>query len=200
MMLKRTQTASLALMASVAMLLSGCASTKVSVTGLDAEQTRYPLCPKEPAKASIAVVWGTQWRPDQKEPLLREDAAQRGLVSYFSTLPCGPALSVQRLPAPFVLEDLSEQAAFAKLPGLARVANKVVLISVRELGPKLLIGLPTLVEGGTEVVFDVMVLDAKRGTKVAEFKTHWQHGGPFYIKGVKSLDEDMKMALTAAFQ
>lgn len=199
MMLNRTRTASMALIANVAMLLAGCASTKVSVTGLDAEQTRYPLCPKEPAKASIAVVWGTQWRPDQKEPLLREDAAQRGLVSYFSTLPCGPALSVQRLPAPFVLEGLSEQAAFAKLPGLARVANKVVLISVRELGPKLLIGLPTLVEGGTEVVLDVMVLDTKRGNKLAEFKTHWQHGGPFYIKGVKSLDDDLVSALKVSF-
>ncbi|MFN4265342.1 MAG: hypothetical protein ACK4F8_06295 [Aquabacterium sp.] len=198
-MVKKLRAALMWSVASVALLLSGCASTKVSVTGLDAEQTRYPLCPKEPAKASIAVVWGTQWRPDQKEPLLREDAAQRGLVSYFSTLPCGPALSVQRLPTPFVLEGLSEQAAFAKLPGLARVANKVVLISVRELGPKLLIGLPTLVEGGTEVVFDVMVLDAKRGTKVAEFKTHWQHGGPFYIKGVKSLDEDLVSALKASF-
>lgn len=198
-MLKRTQTASLALMASVAMLLSGCASTKVSVTGLDAEQTRYPLCPKETAKASIAVVWGTQWRPDQKEPLLREDAAQRGLVSYFSTLPCGPALSVQRLPAPFAVAGLREQEAFAKLPGLAKLANKVVMISVRELGPKLLIGLPTLIEGGTEVVLDVMVLDAKRGTKLAEFKTHWQHGGPFYIKGVKSLDEDLVSALKVSF-
>ena len=198
-MVKKLRAALMWSVASVALLLSGCASTKVSVTGLDAEQTRYPLCPKEPSKASIAVVWGTQWRPDQKEPLLREDAAQRGLVSYFSTLPCGPALSVQRLPAPFVLEDLSEQAAFAKLPGLARVANKAILISVRELGPKLLIGLPNLVEGGTEVVLDVMVLDVKRGTKLAEFKTHWQHGGPFYIKGVKSLDEDLVSALKASF-
>ena len=49
------------------------------------------------------------------------------------------------------------------------------------------------------MVLDVMVLDAKRGTKLAEFKPHWEHGGPFYIKGVKSLDEDMVKALMAVF-
>lgn len=198
-MLKVLKAILIGAVASVAMLLSGCASTKVTVTGVDGPTKSYPLCPKEPAKASIAVVWGTQWRADQKEPLLREEAAQRGLVSYFSTLPCGPALSLTRLPAPFTVAGLTAQQAFAKVPGLAKPANQVVLISVRELGPKLLIGLPNLVEGGTEVVLDVMVLDAKRGIKLAEFTTHWQHGGPFYIKGVKSLDEDMVKALAAVF-
>lgn len=180
-------------------VLAGCASTKVSVTGPDAKQKRFPLCAKDAPESSIAVVWGTQWRADQKEPLLREEAAQRGLVSYFSALPCGPALSLTRLPTPFAVAGLTAQQAFAKLPGLAKPANQVVLISVRELGPKLLIGLPTLVEGGTEVVLDVMVLDAKRGIKLAEFTTHWQHGGPFYIKGVKSLDEDLVSALRLSF-
>jgi hypothetical protein len=70
-----------------------------------------------------------------------------------------------------------------------------VLIVVRELGPKLVIGIPALVEGGTEVVVDVRVLNARTSESMADVRTHWQNGGTFIIKGVKTLEEDMSAAL-----
>jgi hypothetical protein len=70
-----------------------------------------------------------------------------------------------------------------------------VLIVVRELGPKLLIGSPVLVEGGTEVVIEVRVLDGHTAESMANVRTHWQNGGALVVKGVGTLDQDMSAAL-----
>jgi hypothetical protein len=70
---------------------------------------------------------------------------------------------------------------------------------VRELGPIIrLFGLPALVEGGTDVVLELKVFDVRTGESLADFRTHWQNGGAFVIKGVKTLPQDMASALEAA--
>lgn len=76
--------------------------------------------------------------------------------------------------------------------------ERVVRIVVRELGPRLIIGLPVIVEGGTEVLIDVRVLDPWSSTPLASASISWRNGGAFVIKGVKSLDDDMSAALDAA--
>jgi hypothetical protein len=69
---------------------------------------------------------------------------------------------------------------------------------VRELGPVVRFGLPTLLEGGTEVVLTLTeVLPSGRETN---WDAHWQNGGPFIIKGVRSLPQDMEAALRACFR
>jgi hypothetical protein len=78
--------------------------------------------------------------------------------------------------------------------------RKVVFLVVRELGPKLIIGIPHLIEGGTEVVIESRVVDAKLGSAISKLNIHWQKGGPFYIKGVKSLDKDMLTTLETALK
>jgi len=55
-----------------------------------------------------------------------------------------------------------------------------------------------LVEGGTEVVLELKVLDVHTGEPMANLHTHWQNGGAFVIKGVKTLEQDMSAALQAA--
>jgi hypothetical protein len=62
----------------------------------------------------------------------------------------------------------------------------------------LLIGIPVIVEGGTEAVLEIRVLDTQSSKSIANLRTHWQNGGTFVIKGVKSLPQDMKSALQAA--
>jgi len=76
--------------------------------------------------------------------------------------------------------------------------DRVLLIVIRELGPKLIIGIPMLVEGGTEAVLEVRVHDVRTSEVMAAIRTHWQNGGTFVIKGVKTLDQDMSAALRAA--
>jgi lipopolysaccharide transport protein LptA len=72
---------------------------------------------------------------------------------------------------------------------------------VRELGPVVkLLGSPVLVEGGTEVVLDIRVAVPATGESVADFRAHWQHGGPWALKGVATLEQDIGSALQAALQ
>ena len=139
------------------------------------------LCTAED-HAPVLVVWNTRWRPDQKEPEKREAAAWQGIQQFFIRLSCRTEIrGAEAIPA--------DTAGF----------SKVVSITVRELGPVLKIGLPVPVEGGTEVVFDSKVIDGRSGKSLAELRTHWQNGGPFVVKGVRTLSEDMTAALVATF-
>jgi hypothetical protein len=48
-----------------------------------------------------------------------------------------------------------------------------------------------------ELVLEVKVLDAHSGQMLADQRTHWQSGGPGVIKGVGTLEGDMRAALAA---
>lgn len=75
--------------------------------------------------------------------------------------------------------------------------ERVLLIVVRELGPRLPVGLPTIVEGGTEVLVDVRVLGPRSPAPLAETRTLWRNGGVFVLKGTRTLDTDLSAALRA---
>lgn len=76
----------------------------------------------------------------------------------------------------------------------------VIFIVVRELGPKILIGSSSIVEGGAEAVLDVRTVDLRNDQSLVNVRVHWQNSGPFYIKGVKTLDQDIKAALKSVFE
>lgn len=172
----------------VASVLSGCASTTVDHTGAALEA---PLCRSDGPAVSTLVFWGTQWRPDQKEPQLREAAALRGIEDFLARTGCLKLADLRRLPLGEPLPAGPGLSAAALSAG----AERVLFIVVRELGPRLLIGIPVIVEGGTEVLLDVRVLDARTSALLADTRTLWRNGGTFVIKGVKTLDRDMSAAL-----
>lgn len=73
----------------------------------------------------------------------------------------------------------------------------MILLTVHELGPVIrLCASPALVEGGTEVLVDVQVIEHQ--ALLADCRVHWQNGGPFAIKNTRTLRADMKKALSAA--
>ena len=141
------------------------------------------------------MYWGPQWRADQKESSLREAAALRGIEDFLSHAKCLSVTGVYRLPteasAPSddALLRLSERTS----PG----PERLVLIVVCELGPRLVIGLPALIEGGTEVLVEVRVLNTATSESMADTRTLWRNGSTFVVKGVKTLDQDMSAALGA---
>jgi hypothetical protein len=179
-------------LATALVVVAGCASTQVETTG---SSLKEPLCRVGERAVVTAVVWGPQWRPDQKEPALREAAAVRGIQDFLGRTGCLAVTGVLRLP------DAAEPPSDAELLRLAAspsaMPDRVVLIIVRELGPRITLGLPVIVEGGTEVLVDVRVLDPQRSAPLASMRTLWRHGGSFVIKGVKTLDHDMSAALGA---
>lgn len=184
------------LLLAAACLMSGCASTTVQLSGTPPTQA---LCRADTPKLAVSVLWGTRWRPDQKEPPLREAAALRGIERYFQSQPCVQSLAIHRLSPPEAPAPLTDTQVLAMARTAGDQPDRVVLLFVRELGPKLRIGLPVLVEGGTEVVLEARLIDASSASSLADVQAHWYKGGPFYIKGVKTLDQDMQTTLEALF-
>jgi isocitrate/isopropylmalate dehydrogenase len=176
--------------------LSGCASTKVQTHG---QPMTRPLCDASAAQGSVSVLWGPVWRADQKEPHLREAAALKGIQAYFEAQACVSPLRIHRVDVPADRAQLSAGALLDLARAQGVDADRVILLVVRELGPKLIIGIPNLIEGGTEVVLEAQVADRAHVSPLAQVQTHWQKGGPFYIKGVKSLDQDMRTVLGLLF-
>ena len=173
-------------------LLAGCASTTVETTG---SPLKEPLCQAGKPSIPTLVYWGTKWRSDQKEPQLRGAAALRGIQDFLSRSGCLSVVAVNRLTTEQMLASNEEliRSASSSNPK----PERVLLVVVRELGPRLLIGIPVVVEGGTEVLVDVRVLDAMTSESLATTHTTWRNGGMFVIKGIKTLDQDMSAALAA---
>ncbi len=169
--------------------VGGCASTTTSQLSPSPQE---PVC----AAATTALIWWRpQWRADQKDVVAREAAAAAGLGRFFENSGCFKSASLARLP------PNSGQSAHATAAAQAKKRNeKVVLITVRELGPTVKIGASlALVEGGTEVVLDVSEFLPGRTTP-RTFTVQWRSGGPGVLKGVASLPQDMQAALAAGLQ
>lgn len=182
----------LLVLATALVVVAGCASTQVETSG---SSLKEPLCRVGGRAVGTAVVWGPRWRPDQKEPALREAAALRGIQDFLGRTSCLAVTGVLRFQDAAELPSDAELLRLAASPSV--MPDRVVLIVVRELGPRITLGLPVIVEGGTEVLVDVRVLDPRRAAPLASTRTHWRHGGSFVIKGVKTLDRDMSAALGA---
>lgn len=175
--------------------LSGCASTAINTTGA---APTSPLCEPGAGKPSALALWGPRWRANQKDVPDREAAAQRGIERYFKESGCYARVEVRRLPAASAAAWPADAELLALAAAGVPTPDRVLSIAVRELGPVVRLGLPKIVAGGTEVVVEVKVLDVRSGAPLADQKTHWQHGGPFYLKGVKTLEQDMNAALRGA--
>lgn len=168
--------------------VSGCAST-TTISVSPSPQT--PVCD---ASRTALVLWRTQWRADQKDVIEREKAAAAGIARFFETSGCFQSVAVERLPQ--FSEDQARQTAAAA----ANPSGRVVLLSVRELGPIVKLGSSiALVEGGTEAVLDVSEF-VSGAAAPRTFAVRWSRGGPGVLKGVASLPQDMQAALAAALQ
>ena len=174
-------------------LLAACASTKVETTG---SRLTEPVCRVGAIALTTVVYWSPQWRPDQKEPPLREAAALRGIQDFLGRTNCLSVSGIHRLSADVALLSDEELMRLASSPSTK--PERVLHIVVRELGPRLTVGIPVIVEGGTEVLIDVRVLGPQGSGPLANIRTFWRNGGTFVIKGVKTLDQDMSAALSAA--
>jgi len=177
---------------------AGCATTQFEATGRTPLQ---PVCQAPGETISALVLWGPQWRPNQKDVSMRESAAQRGIEHFFATSGCFARVQVRRTvndqPAN-TLTSVEVQAIAASEP---MAPTRVLLITVRELGPIVkLFASSALVEGGTEVVLEIRSVAAASGEVAADFSSHWQHGGPWVIKGVATLEQDIGSALQAALK
>jgi len=177
-------------------LLAGCASTTVETSGT---APTAPLCQARSENLSALVLWGPIWRPDQKDVPQREEAARQGIESFFASSGCFARYEVRRLSGGGSAATPSTQELLALAAAANLRPDRVLVVTVRELGPIVkLLGSAALVEGETEVVFGLNAIDARAGTSLASVQTHWRNGGAMVIKGTSSLPADMSAALQAA--
>jgi hypothetical protein len=177
-----------AAVAAVAACLAGCANTAVTLR----PSPQAPVCD---GAAAALVLWATQWRRDQKDVPEREAAADAGLRAFLQDSGCFARAELRRA------DDAQQGTIAAQRAAEAGVAEKVVLVTVRELGPVVrLLSSVALVEGGTEVVLQVEEFAPPRGAATRAFTIHWQRGGAGVVSGVASLPEDMRAALVAGLQ
>jgi hypothetical protein len=184
--------------ASVALCVAliGCASTKIDIAGTTPEGS---LCQASAEHLSALVLWASMWRADQKDVPRREQAAQRGLAAFFTAFDCFTEVTIRRLPGGRIAAVPTDQELLSLAATADPKPDRVLLVVVRELGPIVqLLGSPALVEGGTDVVLDLKVLNVRTDESLAAVRVHWQNGGAFVIKGVDTLPQDMSAALAAA--
>ena len=182
----------------LALAVSGCASTQFEATGRTPTRA---VCQTSGETISALVLWGSQWRPNQKEPAKREAAAQRGIELFFATSGCFSTVHIRRTANDQAANALTSAEIRAIAASEPTTPSRVLLITVRELGPILkLFASLALVEGGTDVELEIRSVAAATGEVAADFRTHWQHGGPWVIKGVATLEQDIGSALQSALQ
>jgi len=178
--------------------LTGCASTQFETSGRIPPQ---PVCQARGETLSALILWGPQWRPNQKDVPDREAAAQRGIERFFASSGCFSKVHIIRTvdDRPAVALSPFEARALAAADSIS--PSRVIVITVRELGPIVrLLSSPALVEGGTEVVLEIRSVVATTGEVTADYRSHWRHGGPWFIKGVGTLEQDIGAALQAALK
>ncbi|HRI39121.1 MAG TPA: hypothetical protein PLO50_11225, partial [Nitrospira sp.] len=127
----------------MAAILVGFATTRVDIS----PSPQAPVCD---GAASALVFWAAQWRPNQKDVSKREAAAETGLKKFLQTPGCFKNSELRRLAV------LTPTGVASEVGSTNRLFNKVVVITLRELGPviKLLSSL-ALIDGGTDVVLQV---------------------------------------------
>ena len=185
----------IALLALAASMLGGCASVEVAVIG---DAPREATCERGEARLDALVVWGTRWRPDQKDLRDREAIAARGIERFFRSTGCFSSSRVVRDDAR--IAGVGEADARALAGEGAPPPARVLTIAVRELGPVLVLGGSSAVEGGTEVVLDIASHAGAGGRRLAAFQVRWRHGGAWVVKGVATLEDDLVAALAAALE
>lgn len=184
----------------VALIFAGQGCSTVNLRQYNAGP-KPEICTASQEPAGLFVLWGTAWRENQKEPQLRREIATRSIQAFFSSLPCRRRVflldSWNGQPAPLLSDTQALEAARAQPSPI----GEVLIIRVEELGPFIKIYLsPILWEGGTEIILRIRMLKVSTGVMESDVTTHWIRGGPFVLRGVSSLDEDLAAALQSAFK
>mgnify|MGYP001585410622 CR=1 FL=1 len=103
-------------------ILSGCATTTVSVTP-------SPQTPVYDSAMSALVLWAPHWRPDQKDIPKQEAAAETGLKEFLQTSDCFKSAELRGLPS------MTPTVVAAEVTSTNGLFNKVIVITLREFGP-----------------------------------------------------------------
>lgn len=178
-------------------LISSCSSTNVIFhkSGNDITSNSY-------IKNPILVLWGTAWRKDQKEPKLREEIASKSIDKFFLESKLFSDIKLLKTYKDKPVINFSDvEALEVNKNEYNNKYQKIIFLRVEELGPTLNLYLsPILFDGSTEVKLRVRILDTNSTSLDSDIYSEWKNGGPFVLKGVKTLEQDMYDNLKSIFE
>lgn len=171
----------------LALLLGGCPSVQVNHELL---QGNVPLL--QPDQASLGVLSvrpQTRWRPDQKEPPVRERIARAAIEAVFRDLPSGRVAEIR----PF--EPWSASSSVSLEEARAAGFDTVVSLTVEELGPQLVFSIPVLWSTYSDIRFQLRAVRTDTGAAIVDVRHRRLVGGPFELRGLGPLQAEMETAL-----
>lgn len=104
--------------------MTGCADTSVQFSG---DRPAEGLCQVAGQNFAALVLWGTQWRADQKGITQREAEAELGLSEYFEKLGCFSTTHLERRTAN---SSFTAQAACDAAQAAGSSATRLLAVTV----------------------------------------------------------------------
>ncbi len=183
-----TRTTKTAIAVATALALGGCTSVQVRD---DIRDGGPPLCNQlNNSLGTVAVLPEMQWRPDQKEPEARQKIAEAAIQATFRSFSCGKIAEIRPV-GPWSCLPRGKVLADAAAKGI----DTLVFIQVEELGPQLFISIPVLWSTFSDVKLRLRAVRTRTAETVLDLVHRRIVGGPFALRGVGPLQEEMESAL-----
>lgn len=169
-------------------LLASSAACASAPPGAESFPAQAPLCAPGVSLGPILIAPLTRWRPDQKEPEVREAIAKKAIEAVAPAISCASSWKVLDI-AP----DAGSSAAIAaaKTEG----AKTAVLVHIEELGPIAILSFPALWSTWSDVKFTLDAVDVQTGANLRSIPHRRQKGGAFEARGLDPLQAEMEAAL-----
>lgn len=171
-----------------ALLLGSTAACASAPPGAESFPVQAPLCAPGVSLGKVVIAPLTRWRPDQKEPQVREAIARKAMDAVAPAITCASSSKVLDIAA-----DVGSSAALAAAK--AEGANTVLLIHIDELGPIAILSFPALWSTWSDVKFTLDAVDVQTGANLRSIPHRRQKGGAFEARGLDPLQGEMEAAL-----
>ena len=172
----------------VAVLLAAAAGCASAPLGAESFPSQAPLCEPGIALGKVVIAPVTRWRPDQKEPAVREAIAQKAIEAVAPTISCATSVSV----LPIAANSTSATAlATARKDG----AKTVLFVRIDEVGPIAVLSFPALWSTWSDVKFTLDAVDVQTNANVRSIPHRRQKGGALEVRGLGPLQGEMEAAL-----
>lgn len=172
----------------VALLLAITAACASTPPGAESFPVQAALCAPGASLGKTMIIPLTRWRPDQKEPEVREAIAQKAIEAIAPAISCASSVNVQGIAAE---AGSTDALAAARAEG----ARTAVLIHIDELGPIATLSFPAVWSTWSDVKFTLDAVDVRTGANLRSIPHRRQKGGAFEVRGLDSLQGEMEAAL-----
>lgn len=173
-----------------ALLLLAVSACATAPPGAEIVPAQAEVCAPGVSLGKTVIAPLTRWRPDQKEPAVREAIATKAIAAVAPAISCASSTRV----APITADSTAASVAAAQA-AQAESASTLLVVRIDELGPITILSFPALWSTWSDVKFTLDVVDVVTGKVLRSIPHHRQKGGAFDVRGLDPLQGEMEAAL-----